>query len=149
MYAVNLLKRIVDVIHDEISTSDHKQLDEAEISDKDKVIAELYRINIQLENKLRLYEKDFDVFTALHPSVATSVKEEHDATMKDTKTKESVPASQPHQPQPQPQPQQPQQANTTHQPTHHPEKRDRREYMREYHKNYRKKNRENNIEMNL
>ena len=83
MYAVNLLKRIVDVIHDEISTSDHKQLDEAEISDKDKVIAELYRINIQLENKLRLYEKDFDVFTALHPSVATSVKEEHDATMQD------------------------------------------------------------------
>ena len=148
MYAVNLLKRIVDVIHDEISTSDHKQLDEAEISDKDKVIAELYRINIQLENKLRLYEKDFDVFTALHPSVATSVKEEHDASMKDVKAKESVPASQqPQQPQPQ-QPQQPQ-TNTTHQHVQQPEKRDRREYMREYHKNYRKKNRENNIEVNL
>jgi len=144
MYAVNLLKRIVDVIHDEIRTSDHKQLDEAEISDKDKVIAELYRINIQLENKLRLYEKDFDVFTALHPNVETCAKEEHEAAMKDakkaTKAKESVPQPQPQQASPQVEP-----VNTTH----HPEKRDRREYMRDYHKNYRKKNKDNKIEVNL
>ena len=136
MYSVTLLKRVVDVIYEEISHPDYKP--EPDSSDKDKIIEELYRMNIQLENKLRLYEKDFEVFTALHPTVATS---------------SNVPEDQSDVPQPQEKKQSRPEIKLPVKNTvvndHSTDKRDRREYMRDYHKNYRKKQREKKIEVTL
>ena len=130
------MKRVIDILYEAEQQQTNETIKpilnksvlqsslEKEIKEKDKLIAELYNENIKLENRIRQYEQELEVFSSLNKSssqenevVESTRQEQAEATKEEIKEKA--------------------------------EKISRKEYMREYGKNYRKKQKEKKIEMNL
>ena len=133
MKTFSIVKRIIDILYEaeqpDVSQSHIKLAKptllsspaslEKDLKDKDKLIAELYKENIKLENKIRQYEQELEVFSSLNKSNQQESdkqeKEENEVKEAEPKAKEEPKVK---------------------------EKISRKEYMREYGKQYRKRQKE-------
>ena len=129
MRTIAILKKVIDIIYEEKRLDDvlHNRVEkEKEYAEKDSIIAELYRINIQLEHKIKQYDRDFEVLTLLNRT------DDKETDKKETDKKETD-----------------KKEETTTEKPHVHVKKSRREYMAEYQKRYRRKQKEKKIEMTL
>lgn len=135
MKTLSVVKRVIDIIYEAEQSSDAQLIKpnltksalqsnlEKEIKEKDKLIAELYKENIKLENRIRQYEQELDVFSSLNKSSQEENEVVEPSDKQEEVSKEEVKLK--------------------------AEKISRKEYMKEYSKNYRKKQKEKKLEVNL
>lgn len=132
MRTIAVLKKVIDIIYEEKRLDDmiNKRTDrEKECAEKDEIIAELYRINIQLEHKIKQYEHDFEMIRLLHQTVDESLDEHKDKEEKEKQQEEKKEQQEDIPPK--------------------KIKKDRKEYIKEYQKQYRLKKKQKKIEMTL
>jgi hypothetical protein len=154
MKTFSIVKRIIDILYEaeqpDVSQSHIKLAKptllsspaslEKEIKEKDKLIAELYKENIKLENRIRQYEQELEVFSSLNKSSHPLEESGQPLAARGGSQENEVvePSIKPEQTE-----------ATKEEMKEKAEKISRKEYMREYGKNYRKKQKEKKIEMNL
>lgn len=151
MKTLSVVKRVIDILYEAEQQQTNETIKpilnksvlqsslEKEIKEKDKLIAELYNENIKLENRIRQYEQELEVFSSLNKSShPLSSSGQPLATRGGSQENEVVESTR-----------QEQAEATKDEMKEKAEKISRKEYMREYGKNYRKKQKEKKIEMNL